>query len=331
MQPTPLPSRFSVIIPTKNRPESLIRTLQALLKQSLQPETIIVVDQSESDRGRQLVQACFREPGAPGHPRLIYIHDPNINGLTAARNVGVQYCQDDMVGFCDDDVIPDQHALFLLAHSLDCHSELVGAGGILTDAERQSLACHLFNRLFFRGFLQDDRQAVYGNWDDYSAGQVIPTKSLCGSLMMIRRAALNAIGGFDPQYRGVAVGEDMEVSQRLSAYASDSNALGLVGGVGFRNAGGAWRARERLEETLLVSSHYLWKRKPAATFNDRLRLVWLSLGLLLRACAASVKRRHAGPVRSYVRGVRMIQQGYAGCDFLTPLSPTGTAAQRALI
>ena len=88
----------SVIIPTKNRPVFLAEAVRALLAQTTLPDELIVVDQSDDDRGRREVTALNAALPAARRPRLIYVLDRSINGAAAARNIGFDRATGDRVG-----------------------------------------------------------------------------------------------------------------------------------------------------------------------------------------------------------------------------------------
>jgi len=125
---------LSVIIPVKNRPEPLARAVDSLLGQTTPPEEIIVVDQSEHDGCRRAVEAVFLRRPAEKRPVLLYVHDPSIEGLTAARNVGLARSLGSIVVYCDDDAELEQNGIASLRQvfarqsrsggRLRCHHQL---------------------------------------------------------------------------------------------------------------------------------------------------------------------------------------------------------------
>jgi len=91
-------TKISVIYPTRNRPEFLLRSLAALLANTVLPDEIIIVDQSRNDKTRQVL-AEFNNP--------LIIHVPSgETGLSRARNTGIKVSRFPILGFLDDDCIP---------------------------------------------------------------------------------------------------------------------------------------------------------------------------------------------------------------------------------
>lgn len=88
----------SVIIPTYNRPEAVLRLLQSLSNQTLPPSSfeVIVVDDG-STRNTD----CLKNPELPF--QYHYVRQIN-QGATIARNTGVAHSRGQILVFIDDDV-----------------------------------------------------------------------------------------------------------------------------------------------------------------------------------------------------------------------------------
>jgi glycosyltransferase involved in cell wall biosynthesis len=95
--------RCSVVIPTYNRSESLMRTLESLSLQTVPTadfEVVVVSDGSTDDTSRKL--ADFQKNS---ELNLVIVEQPN-SGPAAARNNGVSTAKSDVIVFTDDDVEP---------------------------------------------------------------------------------------------------------------------------------------------------------------------------------------------------------------------------------
>ena len=97
MEPTD-PSPISIVYPTRDRPELLRRSIEALLKNSVLPGEIIVVDQSRTDLTQRMLAAW-------NDPRIVHIASRE-TGLSRGRNGGIRASRFPIVGFLDDDCIP---------------------------------------------------------------------------------------------------------------------------------------------------------------------------------------------------------------------------------
>lgn len=92
-----MPKRFSLIIPTCNRPEGITRAIECIMANTMKPFETIVVDQSDGGETEAVVQErrnagmCIR-----------YIRDIK-KGLSRAKNIGIGSATGDILIFLDDD------------------------------------------------------------------------------------------------------------------------------------------------------------------------------------------------------------------------------------
>ncbi len=99
----------SVVIPTYNRPEQLIRACEAVFRQTYEPiEVVVVNDNSDAD-----YSGVIAELGA----RITYVERTVNGGGSAARNTGIEEAKGEYVAFLDDDDDwhPEKIALQVLA------------------------------------------------------------------------------------------------------------------------------------------------------------------------------------------------------------------------
>lgn len=95
----------SVVVSTLDRPQSLARTLDAVLSGSLLPTEVVVVDQGDPDA----VAAVLGERRA-GPVRLVHVVQ-RARGLSVSQNAGVAAAGGSLVAVIDDDCVPSPHWL----------------------------------------------------------------------------------------------------------------------------------------------------------------------------------------------------------------------------
>ncbi|MBQ6569298.1 MAG: glycosyltransferase family 2 protein [Clostridia bacterium] len=92
----------SVIVPTYNRPNMVLRAVNSILGQDYDNIEIIVVDDNPADsqarRETEEVMKAFA-----GSSRVKYIKDRKSLGGSGARNIGIDIVSGDYVSFLDDD------------------------------------------------------------------------------------------------------------------------------------------------------------------------------------------------------------------------------------
>ncbi|MCC7362935.1 MAG: glycosyltransferase family 2 protein [Dehalococcoidia bacterium] len=92
------PPAISVVVPTRNRPEHLREALEAVRAGALSAFELLVMDQSNGDDTRAVVESFDDE-------RLRWHRMPR-NGACPARNLGAALARADLVAFLDDDCTP---------------------------------------------------------------------------------------------------------------------------------------------------------------------------------------------------------------------------------
>jgi len=182
----------TVVICTRDRPESVVVALRGLAALRYSPVEVVVVDNApSSDATRDAVAAEFGDD-----PRFRYVREPR-PGLSCARNRGVAEATGDIVAFTDDDVIIDPWWLdgivrgFQAVPGAGCVTGLIATAEIENEAQ---LYFHLragwgtsFERRVFDLDEHRDDSALY----PYSAGIFG-----AGANFALSRLALKEIGGF---------------------------------------------------------------------------------------------------------------------------------------
>lgn len=86
----------SVIVPTYNRANLVVRAIQSVLKQTYTDFELIIVDDASTDNTEEVVKTF-------GDPRIRYIrHDQNRRG-SVARNTGIKKARGAYIAFLDSD------------------------------------------------------------------------------------------------------------------------------------------------------------------------------------------------------------------------------------
>jgi GT2 family glycosyltransferase/glycosyltransferase involved in cell wall biosynthesis len=107
--------RVSVVIPTYNRKEQLIRCLEALERQSVLPQEfeVVVVDDGSTDG----TEAALRDRS---FPFALQFHRQANEGPGAARNLAISHAAGELLLFIGDDILADER---LLEHHLLGHAQ----------------------------------------------------------------------------------------------------------------------------------------------------------------------------------------------------------------
>lgn len=91
---------FTVVIPTRNRPEQLLRCVDTVLDNEFKDFNVIVVDQGNSEDLEKKLFELARQKGCD--QKISYIRKNEV-GPAAARNRGIEIVQTELIAFIDDD------------------------------------------------------------------------------------------------------------------------------------------------------------------------------------------------------------------------------------
>jgi len=138
----------SVIVATRDRPESLALTLDSLLALDYPNYEIVVVDNApRSDATACLIRGCYPSP------LIRYVREARA-GLSWARNRGVLEAAGEILAFTDDDIVVDRHWLTSLAEGFAVADNVGCVTGLVLPAELETSTQQLFEQFasFSRGF-----------------------------------------------------------------------------------------------------------------------------------------------------------------------------------
>jgi glycosyltransferase involved in cell wall biosynthesis len=199
------PLTVSVIIPTKNRGETIMPTVESIVAQSLLPDELVIVDQSETNHLADPLNEIVAGTGI----KLAYLWRPDLTGLAQARNVGFDVSAGEIVLFFDDDVFleTDYIERLLWHYQNDHEGRLGGVGGLITNEQRPEARAF---KWFQRGPFDDTRPPFQAN-----PVRRFRTTALKGSNMSYRRAAYDCTRA-NETLKGYSGGEDWELGQRVS-------------------------------------------------------------------------------------------------------------------
>ena len=192
----------SIIIPTYNRRQLLMRTLASLNRQSVPAslyEVVVAVDGSTDGSLESLSDLNTTY-------RLHTAYEGN-KGLAAARNLGAQHAQNDVLIFLDDDQIatPDLVLAHLLAHE---HQERLFVQGI-TPVGREYLtggASLLYDHTYRSAMAETERLHRQGErW------------AIWGGNFSLRADIWREVGGSDAGQFRCYGHEDTDLGLRLAA------------------------------------------------------------------------------------------------------------------
>lgn len=136
---------FSLVIPTKDRPEDLRECLESVANQTLLPKEVLIVD--DGDLSETVVTELRRLIPAGTTMKHIRKSPPD---LAESRNLGARKASSERVLFLDDDVILERNYVQEIAAVWEsAPEEVVAVGGIIENNRKKGRLERLFDKLFF--------------------------------------------------------------------------------------------------------------------------------------------------------------------------------------
>jgi glycosyltransferase involved in cell wall biosynthesis len=196
--------RVSVVLCTFNRAHLLGPAMDAVLSQieGSPPYEVVLVDNNSRDHTRELVQ----ERQATAGPRLRYVFEAQ-QGLSFARNAGIDHARADLVAFTDDDIRVAPNWVSSIQKAFDMHADVDCVGGRILP-EWSAPPPRWLTRNVWVGALA---------LQDYGPERFIVERTnpvcLAGANLSFRKDVFDEIGGFSTEFGSRS--EDTELMTRF--------------------------------------------------------------------------------------------------------------------
>jgi GT2 family glycosyltransferase len=188
----------SVVIPTHNRKEKLIRLINSILKSNYPKDKIeiIVVDDASTDGTSEDLRKCF--------PTVKVITNPRESFLAGSRNVGILDSKGDFIFLIDDDNVVDPNTLSELVKVMQ-EDEKIGVVGPLMyyygDPKRIWCAGIKRNYITSKTMFLGQGELDEGQYEDLADSEEFP------NAFMVRRKVIEEVGLFDEETFPFGYGE----------------------------------------------------------------------------------------------------------------------------
>ena len=195
------PTHFSIIVPLYNKADFVAASIESILGQTHPHFEVIVVDDGSTDSSAAVVRG-FKDD------RIRLVVQTN-QGVSAAKNRGIQEARHDLLAFLDADDWWDRDYLLEMARLVEAHPEL-------------SLYCASYARVehgraetIRPPFATDAHHVAFDPIEEsVRAGTFV--MPLHTSSTIIRRSILSESGLFDPQIRYY---EDYDLFLRIATFS----------------------------------------------------------------------------------------------------------------
>ena len=182
--------KISVVIPTFNRISLVARAIDSVLKQSLNPYEIIVVDDGSDDGTSEMINNKYKS--------IKLIQQQN-NGVSAARNNGIKHAKGDWIGLLDSD---DEWTEKKLENQ---------ANRLIKTPEYDF--CHT-NEIWIRNGVRVNQRKKHEKYGGYIFDKCLDICRISPSSVLFRKNILDHVGWFDSQ---LPVCEDYDLWLRITS------------------------------------------------------------------------------------------------------------------
>lgn len=211
--------KTSIIVPTYNRPSELKDCILSVVRQTVKPDELIIVDDGN------LSEIPLKEELEAAGIHALYLKKSR-PGLTESRNRGIELASGDIIFFFDDDVILDADYVeeTLKVYAGDGEKKIGAVGGIQKNRYSLKKKDYLlwFSEIFFlvNGFregtvLPSGFCVDYGT-TPFSVTEKAKVDFLAGCAMSFRKEIFNEFSFDDKRYIGYGLGEDKDFTYRVS-------------------------------------------------------------------------------------------------------------------
>lgn len=205
-----LDKAISIVVCTRDRPQSLAKCLDALQHLCPPPQEIIVVDNAPTtDATEKLVEKM---------PHIRYIKEYRL-GLSVARNTGLHHATGEIIAFTDDDVVVHPNWITKIAQAFE-NPRVMALTGMILPAELETQSQQIFE-VELGNFGWGYCRVIFDHcFFEKNRSRGVPVWRIgAGANMAFRREILEKVGYFDERLGAGASGcsEDSEMWYRILA------------------------------------------------------------------------------------------------------------------
>jgi glycosyltransferase involved in cell wall biosynthesis len=291
----------SFIICTKDRPDDLTTCVKSIIRQTILPGELVIVDSGKSVGLEKNIKELISETPI----KLKYIYSQP--GVNRQRNIGVKEAAGEIVFFFDDDVIlePDYHEKALEAYEEKKGDNIYGLQGTITNISPADFITRIIQRIFLlrRNIYQGKNKMLASGFhiNVIKPQQIIPVEVFHG-IMSFRKEVFHYFQ-FDEflSARGYAMADDKDFSYRVSRkfnlfQTPYARLVHLPSKVSRPN-------KKEIEEQRILNNYYLFKKNMPQTLKNRLCFYWALLGLVILSFYRSINLKDLSPVWGTLRGL----------------------------
>ncbi len=310
-------NKISVVIPSKDRTQDIVRCLESISIQTMSSDEVVIVDSSYTEELKSALDSFE-------NLNIKYFHievDKKFKGSQQiAMNVGLDNSNGDILIFLDDDVILDKFYIENIVYVFENDSEgkIGGVTGELVVEKKpispiKGFLIRCYNVIPSIFFLQrhgDGRFQASGFPTSIKSGSVdklTNVEFLYGCNMAFRKDVI-AKFRFDENLNiyGCCFGDDDDTAYRISReyqniYTPFAKVVHNMSPV---------RANKFKKNSLMIRNHYyLFKKNLPQDLKHKFAFWWSVVGLFVREGLMGVMKQNSSGVKGLVEGMSGVVKG----------------------
>ncbi|MEM2522669.1 MAG: glycosyltransferase [Candidatus Bathyarchaeia archaeon] len=210
-------TEVSIVIPTRNRSEKLERLLYSILRQTTRVNEVIVVDDSDDFKTKELIMQLQGYFSRAGITIKHFMSSKNeVKSISKARNLGAKEARGDIVIFLDDDVTIDENYVKEILKVFDKYPQALGVQGTVVNL-RYSHLDNSIKKVFYYWHAEAEKCRMLPSGKTtfaYSPSGIIPCEWLFGLNVAYKREVFKEFS-FNERLLGYSLGEDKELSYKI--------------------------------------------------------------------------------------------------------------------
>jgi glycosyltransferase involved in cell wall biosynthesis len=193
--------KVSIIIPTFNRKEKLIETVESVESNDWSKKNfeIIIINDKSTDNTSEVISNLQKK-----FSNILYLENKQNLGPAKTRNRGIKKTKGNLIFFTDDDCLVPKDWIQKYVKFFSEHKEVYCAGGILEAKEK-----NIFS------ILENIKDKILGIKNKNTKIGNKEIKTGFTNNCVYRKKAFEKVGIFKENFK-VPAGEDLEMSQRVA-------------------------------------------------------------------------------------------------------------------
>jgi GT2 family glycosyltransferase len=298
---------ISIIIVTKDRPRDLEECLSSIWKQSLFPIEVVIIDASREVHAEAVSRSWQSKAIELKHIQV----RPDL-GIERQRNLGIGNSIGQIVGFLDDDAIPDKQCLENVEAHFLADRDLGGVGAMNEEIFEIPWLKRLFWRIFMlprfdgKGRIQPSGYPAFCNNPGSDAAEV---ECIPGVAAFLKREVLDQFQ-FNEDIPATSCMEDIDFSFRVGKrYKLIQSGQAKI----YHKSSKQARSPVSVRAYMMIYYHgCFFSEYIEKSFLNRAALVWSRVGEILRVCHWALKERSFKPFRGVFKAYHHMLTGVKG-------------------